>query len=442
MLPLRDKAGKYVVRKTMGFRGTQADVIRATQHQDVYMMHVVDGIEAINISHTGGGMGVRVNEGLVWASLDCVALDTACARYCFTTVPMAQAREIQRKENLPTEFIHTVPVARVEGKSIVSDEGYDSPLFRYSLYRYCEQRGVGKGAYHIIGRDAVEGRQIVSVEGHLGTVENGKFAEILEKELWFNPVTMLWDMQKTCFSYARAHDALYGTRLHRDILDAFDENGDGVLDYDEQGKKGQWAPLMRVGAWSGHVRATEKLGGMKGVFLSRAYGLRYGNPAWNEYRHDFLQEWRLVNQMAMAFMMSRMPGEMLDMFTPGATFGMGKWPSWQLVGFFSVSTAIFGQGFPMRIDALSLYAYAFQYADRTQNGGAYTGGEGILSDLEAQNKYVTAVKEGADPLDFTVYVPAGYGKLGIQSVPNLEETNDPAKMFTAAFNGGKEVWKL
>ncbi len=75
--------------------GTQADVIRATQDQGISMIHVVDAVEAINISHTG--MGERVPEGYAMASLDMVALDVLCARYCFKTVPMLEARKIQKE---------------------------------------------------------------------------------------------------------------------------------------------------------------------------------------------------------------------------------------------------------------------------------------------------------------------------------------------------------
>lgn len=442
MLPQRDESGNYVLRKTRGFPGTQADIIRATQNQGIYMLHVVDGIEAINISHTGQGMGMRVNEGFVWASTDVVALDTCCARYCFKTVLMAEARELQARDHLPTDFMHRVPVAKVEGKNIVSVEDVDSPLFRYHLYEYCEKRGVGKQAYHVTGWDTTTGEPLASVEGHLGRVNAGTFTEVTTGEMYYNPVTMLWDMQKTVLSYARAHDQLNGTTLYNDIMAAYDENGDGVIEYDEAGRKGHWSSLMRVGAWSVHIRATEKYGFLKGSFISRAYGMRYSNPDYNEYRHDFMREYRQVALTALAFQASRMPIELPDSFVPAMTIGSGKWPSWQFVNFMAQGSSVYGMGYPMRIDALSMYSSAFQYADKTQNGGAYTGSTGTVTDAESQNRYVQAVRDGSEPLDFTLYVPAGLGTLGIQSVPNVEETADPAKMFTASFRGGKEVWKV
>jgi hypothetical protein len=42
------------------------------------------------------------------------------------------------------------------------------------------------------------------------------------------------------------------------------------------------------------------------------------------------------------------------------------------------------------------------------------------------------------PLDFTFFVPKGYGADG--KLPNVEETPDPARAFTAQFNRGKIKW--
>ena len=52
---MNDKNGEYIAIKTAGFPGTQADIIRAVQSQNVFMLHVVDAIEMINISHNPDG---------------------------------------------------------------------------------------------------------------------------------------------------------------------------------------------------------------------------------------------------------------------------------------------------------------------------------------------------------------------------------------------------
>ena len=41
-LPMRNEKGEYIVTRTRGMPGTQADVIRATQDQGVFMIHVVE----------------------------------------------------------------------------------------------------------------------------------------------------------------------------------------------------------------------------------------------------------------------------------------------------------------------------------------------------------------------------------------------------------------
>jgi hypothetical protein len=56
-------------------------------------------------------------------------------------------------------------------------------------------------------------------------------------------------------------------------------------------------------------------------------------------------------------------------------------------------------------------------------------------------RYVANVQKGEDqPLDFTLYVPVGFDNLGGSLVPNVEATDDPAKILTVRFNGGQEVW--
>ena len=81
------------------------------------------------------------------------------------------------------------------------------------------------------------------------------------------------------------------------------------------------------------------------------------------------------------------------------------------------------------------------YADLTQNGGHYAGQIGGQPDIEAINNYVDKV--GSDetrPLDFTIYMPAGYDNLSGKMLPNIEITDDPVKILTASFNNGEEVW--
>ena len=438
-LPMRNEKDEYIVTRTRGMPGTQADVIRTTQEQGVFMIHVVDAIEAINISHTG--MGVRVPEGYGLASLDAVALDVLCARYCFKTVPMLEARQLQKERGLPTEFFHRVPVARVDGKNIVTDEDIDSPLFRYGLYRYMEERGVGRQQYYVVGWDTVTEMPMASLEGHLGRVVGSEFHELITTTMYYNPACMLWDMQRTVLSWAEASDSLTGSSLYQAIMDGYDEDGDGVIDYDENGKKGHWTPVLRFATAAGGLTATAQDDRLHGAFLRSASMRRYGNREWNAQGHHFLEQFRLIEVAALAFMVSRAEFETEDPFFAGMTVGKGGWPSYQFASYLSTAGAIYGMEFPWKVGVMSLYGLAFYYADTTQNGSGYTGDAALGSDLEVANNYVKAAGDGAPKLDFTLYVPEGFGTLVGNPVPNIEETGDPGRIFTASFNGGKEVWE-
>jgi hypothetical protein len=105
------------------------------------------------------------------------------------------------------------------------------------------------------------------------------------------------------------------------------------------------------------------------------------------------------------------------------------------------TSGIYGSQSPEHINLGSLYGMAFQYADKVLNAGAYTGSnDQQISDPNSVKKYFNTVSGGADQLDFTLYVPVGYGNLEKVKIPNVEETKDAKKIFTAHFNKGLEIW--
>jgi hypothetical protein len=140
-----------------------------------------------------------------------------------------------------------------------------------------------------------------------------------------------------------------------------------------------------------------------------------------------------------AFQMSKAPVERKDPYFPGLTWGKGKWPTLQFAQYALGATAIYGMEYPTQAGLLSLYGFAFQYADKKMNGGKYTRLSGGNSPQGIQ-KYTEDTARGGAPMDFMVFVPQGYGHLNGTRLPNIEETEDPGKVFTASFDQGREVW--
>jgi hypothetical protein len=195
-----------------------------------------------------------------------------------------------------------------------------------------------------------------------------------------------------------------------------------------------------LGGVAQQARGTERYGFLQGAFRSSARGMKYGNKDWNTAKHDFLEEFRVVSAVPVAFALSRVTGEGTDPFCPGMTWGNGRWPSLEFARHMATTLSLYGAGFPARVDLLSLYGFAFQYADKTLNGATFTGSRGPASELEAANHYIKAVLQGIRPLDFVLYVPPGLGTMAGHKIPNVEETEDPATILTARFGGGREVW--
>ena len=373
-LPLKDKNGKYLVTKTAGFPGTQSDVIRAVQNQHVFMVHVSDSIDMINNCHSTGTNAIRVPEGYIWSSLDCVALDMVCSRYCFKTVPMAEGLRLREKNGWNTEFVHHVPEAIVEGNNIATTGGLDSPLFRYNLYRYAEERGVGRQQYYITGWDSMTSTPLASLAGHLGRIENSTFMELMTKTMYYASSCFLWDMQKTVLSYAEAHDRLTGSSILTDFMDGFDENHDGIIDYDDNGTKGIWTTGFSILATAMDLQMTGDYGTLKSFFYQIAdFCLKNSRKDWNPQGHDFRYEHMLVEIAKQAYDMSKSETISMDPYIPGLSWGKGKWPGWQLASWKLHTRYIYGADSPAMVNFPCLYGAAFQYADKTGNNGGYTG---------------------------------------------------------------------
>ena len=433
-LPVRDRKGKYVVTRTAGMKGTQADTVKATKEQGIFMVHISDGIELMS-SERG-----PVPEGYVFASLDPVALDLACARYMFKNIPLKNARELQKQYNLPIDFLQSAPVPHLDGNCIVSGEGIEAPIMRYVMPAYAASRGLGQLDYHVTGWDSITNTPLVSVHGHLGRIVDNRFEELITSQHYYSQLTPLWYLQNTLMAYLAANDTLTGSSYRQQVLDAFDENGDGQIDFDEMGKNGVWTYYITLGGTATHLGAAEEYGFLHGQFMNSASFLRHSRKYWNAEGHDIFRAFHLVSVLGVAYGMSRTPHEGQDPLFPDMTWGKGRWPSFQFAERLSVLARIYGQSPTGAPALLSLYGAAFQYADKTLNNGAYTGSTGRQSKPTAIEDYLEAVTRDSQPLDFVLYVPKGYGPPVGEVLPNVEETDDPVKMLTVHFDNGRETW--
>ena len=246
------------------------------------------------------------------------------------------------KANLPIDFLQKVPSPTIQAGSIVTGQGYDSPLLRYNLYEYAEKRGLGTRQYYVVGWNASDKHALSSVDGHLGSFTENAFKELLTTEFYYDNTNLLWGLQKTAFNYLQANDKLTNGNYYKTILQAYDENGDGQLDYDEMGRDAFWHTYLRLAAYCYHLRGRSELDGLKSSFLLSAMW-RYENPNWNQGGHDFMKNFKIVTDFALAFALSKSPKRYSDTINNGMSWGEGAWPSMDFVRRMSTMTRIFGQ---------------------------------------------------------------------------------------------------
>jgi len=438
-LPKMDANGNYIVKKTGGIIATMVDIIKAVDNLGILMIHIVDGIEAINIDHQGGGL--KTAEGMVFTGLDPVATDLLCARYMFSNVPLKESLEVKLEGGTAGGFPQKVPIPKRDGKNIISTIGYDCPLARDITFESAEKRGLGQMSYHVMGYDVLTDSPLISLKGHLGSVKNDHFSDVVTKTLYYDSYKVPWDLQRTSFNYLSAIDELEGTNLKEEILQYFDEDNDGVVSYEEFGKSGSSTVTMHLAGSMVSSMGKEKLGYLKGFFKLMGSSYRYRDKQNNPDKHDIMKDRYLASACNTAFAISQMNIDIPDPFAPGLTYGKGKWPRIRFIRFLQTGSIIYGLGFPVSIAYPSLYSNALFYADLTQNGGKYAGKLRSHPDPQAISNYVSDVANNEiEPLDFVLYIPTGFDNLSGAKIPNVEITDDPLKIFTASFQNGKEIW--
>ncbi|HXX33276.1 MAG TPA: DUF362 domain-containing protein [Thermodesulfobacteriota bacterium] len=440
-LPKKDEAGNYLVRKTGGLTATMIDIVKAVDNLGIFMIHVVDGIEMINQDHMGLPLGLKEPEGMVFAGLDPVATDLLCARYMFSNVPLKEALQVGLDDGAGGQFPQKVPIPAVEGQNIVTQTGYDCPLARDICFAEAEKRGLGSRKYYVVGRDVIEDQALISLQGHLGGVKGEIFRDVTTQKLFYDVYKIPWDLQQMAFSYFAAVDQIAGSSLKKEFLEAFDENRDGIVTYEEFGKKGGIDLFLWQAADFISEIGRNPSSYLRSEFLYRSKMLKYGEPSWNIQGHNIMKESAYGVVCMAAHKMSQAELEAPDPFQSGLTWGKGKWPSFQLAWYLYLGISLYGDQFPFKMVFPSLYGFVFRYADLTQNDGKLAGKIRSTPDPEALTRYIVEVTNGQrSPLNFTLYIPAGYDDVAGLKVPNVEVTVDPARILTAAFDGGREVW--
>ena len=429
-LPMRDKYGRYIIKRTAGFSGTQCDIIKAVQSQGILIVNISDNINIVNVVHAVPTEAQPIPEGFIWASLDCVALDTFCARYCFNTLPMLESKKLKKEYHFPTEFIHDVPIAKIKKQQIVSTLWVDSPLFRYYLYNDAEKRGIGSCSYYIKGVDLTNNTKLASYHGHLISLSNNNMNELLTKTLYYNSNSILHSLQPTILSYAKSNDTLFHSNLYKELLAGFDENHDGIIDYNERGT-GFENSLIEVISNTSDISAFEKYADLKATYLRSLLWLKYSNSKWNADGHDFLKMKILTMQLYEAFKLSNNKELNHDLFFHNMVYGKGYWSSFKTAEYIYNMSTIYGGTTTETISEYSAYGSIFKYCDIVLNNSHYT------SSTNALLNYFNDLKSGIKPLPFTFYIPIGFGKMNRKPIPNTVETNDPKLIFTTEFN---EIW--
>lgn len=440
-LPYLDPQGRPRVQRTGGLTATMIDIIQAVQNQDVLMIHIVDAIETTNWDHMGSDISKKEQEGMIFAGMDPVALDLLCARYLFSNVPFREALEVDQSDGFGGRFPQAVPFPQLEEGQIVTGKGYDCPLSRDDVLVKAEKRGLGRRDYHVSGWDRMENLPLISIEGHLGRVREGTFEDLITPSLYFDVFKFPWDLQHTAFAYFSALDQAIGSSWLRKFLDAFDEDGDGIVTYGETGKKGVGSLFLHHGGCSVSCLGSEPFGHLSGRVKSQLPIFKLGDPKRNPRGLNLMEEHQMGSACMAAFRMSQLDMEMEDFFVPGLRWGKGKWPSLQTAQYLMLGTALYGQGFPMQTGFPSLFGAVVLYADLTQREGKILGVKGRPPFPEDIQRYVESARNmDKPPLDFLFYVPPGYDQIGGIPLPNVVATEDPKRVLTVHFNGGKEVW--
>ena len=220
------------------------------------------------------------------------------------------------------------------------------------------------------------------------------------------------------------------------MLDFYDEDRDGVITFIDRGK-GTVYGSMPYGMYMNAIKA-DPSDILRYRFLLATAPLKLLKKEWNRHGHEMGEHDQLANAIARAYTMSKSDTESPDPLFKGMVWGKGKWPSVQYAFFRQICAMLYGPGFPGRFDYLATpYGLTLRYADKSCR---YCSTEAVKALDDIVGLYHADIAKGASKIPFVFYVPEGYASNESSPIPNVEETDDPALIFTASFDG-KEYWR-
>lgn len=101
---------------------------------------------------------------------------------------------------------------------------------------------------------------------------------MITNTVYYTPSKPQWDLQSAIFTYLELNDKLTGSDYKRQVLQAFDDNGDGVIDYLETGQSSP-IPVM---AYERSLlnQKIEPAAAMKFRFLISALQIKLSRKEW------------------------------------------------------------------------------------------------------------------------------------------------------------------
>ncbi len=350
------------------------DIIAAVSDQDIFMMHIVDAVEAINRDHTGNRPGRQGAGRTGVAGMDPVATDLFCARYMFSNVGLKEAEEAGLDDGAGGRFPQAVPLPLLKEKAIITTRGYDCPLSRDFSFERAEKRGLGRRLYYVVGGDDITGQPLASFRGRLGYLDGDNFKEIVTTGLVYRLAQDALGYAEDLFRLLGCRGSIAGDFIEKKFSRHLRRRRRRHCDLRRIRKKRALRNNHVFRRTTDELRAEENESeSFRAIYALMSNSLRCSNPEWNPEGHHINREQIYGSVCVVAQLMSLSPKEQEDPFVPGLMWGKGKWPSYSLAYDRYLKQLIFGFKYPARVGIACLYGMVCTYADFRQNDRKFMG---------------------------------------------------------------------